>query len=67
MDDIDREWLKGYTSETRWLASVKRESGWAVGKGLVKRTLKHWAKAHIFTMGEAQKGMVDALLDSVGC
>lgn len=91
----DREWLKGYVAEARYLRSlivmadlyhksaiyaegghlvgvkdVMAERplwGWSYGKNNVKLTIMHWAHVHMPTMGNRQLGMVDALLDSVGC
>lgn len=66
-------WWRGYTQETRFLRSCvtmvdeRPTRGWSFGKKLVKDSLKHWAMRVCFTCGTAQKGMIDALLDSVGC
>jgi hypothetical protein len=61
------DWYKGYRAFTIALPRTTAKYGWARGKGMVKRMVRHWAIPYCFTMGDAQKGMVDAILDSLGC
>ena len=70
MPDVDnrtREWLRGYVAQSQFINRLKHDVGWAQGKGTVKKTIVCWAIPYCFNCGDAQKGMIDALLDSVGC
>ncbi len=59
-------WFIGYAREARYVTSLKRLAGWAMGKGLVKDQLRHWTR-HWPATSAADNGVIDALLDSVGC
>jgi len=66
----EREWLKGYISETRYIRSLaglvnERPTQWARGKGTVKNLIRFWARPLCMTLGDAQKGIADAAMDSV--
>lgn len=69
----EMNWANGYVQETRYLRSLtpltneRPTRGWSRGKHTVKVMLKNWAIPMCFACGDAQKGMIDALLDSVGC
>jgi len=64
MSEANRRYLDDYRSVARAIKDIRKDFGWARGKGQVKADIRFIIMADgPFTA----PGMIDAILDSVGC
>lgn len=65
MTAAEAHWLEDYRLTALYISTRLKKFGWARAKGEVKKNISYWVKT--YRIGSYVPGIVDAILDSVGC